>query len=353
MANYTKERNIIIINLDGASGAYRLDINTGIFYGVKGNPVKTFPRHDEARHLLPCYRDYRAGSNLEYVLHYIFANYNRTSDYLRYASAMMSADRLDSAEIPNLHPSLDNYAYLGENIKYLVAYGKEHDFNRFDMGEFRAWCEFEKVRNKLGAVANQLTAKMYEALRRKKQNITVEQLSVCAYYLVRGKYWEYHHHNVENLIQYLNLCECMGKTPEKVNNFMREYCETQKTYELRKKEFDNKKMALSYANHAKAWEFEYGDFIVSIPTCGQDIVDEGDNMHHCVGGYVDRVVEGRTYICFIRRKATPNECYLTCQVDLEGNIRQYYLAYDRCISSDEDIAFKTAYQNHLREVWDN
>jgi hypothetical protein len=163
--------------------------------------------------------------------------------------------------------------------------------------------------------------------------------------------WEYHNGYIGTLIQYIEWCRLMEQKPQKVNNFMREYCETKKTYELRKKEFDDKKMALSYTKHSKAWEFEFGDFAVFIPTCGQDIVDEGRNMHHCVGSYVDRVVSGSTYICFIRRKDTPNECYITCQVYTDGSIGQYFLAYDRYIRTNEDRDFKTAFQNHLREVW--
>jgi hypothetical protein len=145
----------------------------------------------------------------------------------------------------------------------------------------------------------------------------------------------------------------MEIAPNKVNNFMREYCETKKTYELRKAEFDNKKLVANYARHAKAWEFSYGDFIVSIPSRGQDIVTEGEQMHHCVGRYVDRVVEGSDYICFIRHKDAPNAPYITCEVYPNGEIGQYFLAYDRHISSNEDKDFKVAFQCHLRGVWGN
>ena len=41
MSTYTKNKNIITITLDNTSGDYRLDINTGVFYGVKGSPIKT------------------------------------------------------------------------------------------------------------------------------------------------------------------------------------------------------------------------------------------------------------------------------------------------------------------------
>ena len=192
---------------------------------------------------------------------------------------------------------------------------------------------------------------MYVAIKRGLNNITPDELSVCAYYLGRGKYWEYHDGSITKLVNYIEYCRLMGKEPVKTNNFMREYCETKKGYELRKTEFDNKKMAMNYAKYAKAWEFEYGNYAVSIPTCGQDIVTEGERMHHCVGSYVNRVIENTTYICFIRHKDTPDTPYITCQVHTNGEIGQYFLAYDHYISSDEDVAFKEAFARHLREVW--
>lgn len=144
----------------------------------------------------------------------------------------------------------------------------------------------------------------------------------------------------------------MERAPQKVNNFMREYCETKKTYDLRKAEYDNKQIAINYAKHSKAWEFAYGDYIIVIPTSGQDIIDEGAKMHHCVGSYVGDVVRNYTYICFVRRKDTPNIPYITCQVYTSGEIGQYFLAYDRYISDEKDKAFKAAFANHLRQVWE-
>ena len=74
-------------------------------------------------------------------------------------------------------------------------------------------------------------------------------------------------------------------------------------------------------------------------------------MHHCVGSYVNRVLDGDTYICFVRHKDTPDECYITCQVRTDGTINQYFLAYDKRITKDEDREFYTAFQNHLTANW--
>jgi hypothetical protein len=350
MSTYTKEKNVIVITLDNSNGSYRLDINTGIFYGIKGSPVKTCPRRNEIRSLFPFYRSDN-GNNLGYVINKMIRDYTNTSAYPRFVEAMQSADKVDAIGMPLLCLSYEQYEYLGKNMKSLSAWLKENDMEEFSYRSFLRWCEYNKARKSLGAVAYLLTPDMYYALTNHLPNITSEEIGVCAYYLGRGKYWEYHSGSVNTLIHYIEYCRLLDKAPQKVNNFMREYCETKQEYELHKTEFDNKKMALNYAKYAKAWEFEYGNYKIVLPTCGQDIITEGSRMHHCVGSYVDRVIRGETYICFVRHKNTPDECYITCQVYTDGTIGQYFLAYDRYISSAEDKAFYNAFQAHLKSVW--
>jgi hypothetical protein len=348
MSTYRKEKNIIIISLNGTSGDYRLDINTGVFYGIKGNPVKTCPRRSEIRSLFPYYRSDN-GNNLEYVLNNMFNYCTSPSLFAGYVEALQAADKLDALNIENLRLRNEWYVFLGQHIKELVAYLNENEWR--DFPHFKRWVAFEKIRKDLGSAGDLLTSEMYWRLTDNIAGITTEELGVCAYYLGRGKYWEYHDGNVSTLTEYILLCRTMEKTPQKVNNFMREYCETKKTYELRKTEFDNKRIAMNYATHSKAWDFQFGDYIVVIPTCGQDIVTEGERMHHCVGSYVNRVVNNECYICFIRHKDTPDTPYITCQVYKNGNIGQYFLAYDHYISSEKDRAFKSAFEVYLAEVW--
>lgn len=347
MSTYRKEKNFIVISLDNTTGDYRLDINTGVFYGIKGKPVKTCPRRSEICSLFPYYYT-DDGNNLGYVLRSMFNNSHPTN-YAYYVEAMQAADKVDAIGVRLLRLSREQYVYLGNHIKALSTYIKEHD--TFIYRDFKTWCEFEEAKKKLGSLADLLTAEMYSAIMHERADLTIEEIGVCAYYLGRGKYWEYHGGNVRNLIHYIEMCRLMEQAPQKVNNFMREYCETKKTYELRKTEFNNKKMAFNYSKHSKAWEFEYGDYKVVIPTTARDIITEGQEMHHCVGSYVNRVLENDCYICFIRHKNTPDIPYITCQVYTNGEIGQYFLAYDRYISSEKDKAFKTAFMEHLAEVW--
>lgn len=346
MSNYRKEKNLIIINLDNVSGEYHLDINTGILYGVKGSPIKTCPKKHEVFQLFT-----QRNTNLEVVICRMLSDCSRTLHHSAYVPAMMSADKIDALNVGNLNLYQDQYEFVGNYLKELKAYLNTNPIETFSFRNFKQWALFEKAKSSLGSVANLLTAEMYSTICDYLPDITTEELGVCAYYLGRGKYWEYHNGNIHSLTHYIRMCREMEIEPQKNNNFMREYCETLKTYELRKTEFDNKRIANNYAKHSKAWDFEYGDFTILIPTCGQDIVTEGNLMHHCVGSYVNRVIENSTYICFVRHKDTPNTPYITCQVYPNGEIGQYFLAYDRYISSEEDLAFKEAFRRHLAEVW--
>ena len=347
MSTYRKERNLIIISLDNTSGEYRLDLNTGVLYGVRGTPIKTCPRKREVADLFPRWGD--GCTNLTSIVRQMIDNSPNTLSYPNFVAYLLAADKIDAVGVGTLDLWDTQYEYVGNHIKELVAYMKLNE--HFHYSSFRSWVEFENAKKTLGSLANSLTDEMYSAIIHNLTNPTIEEIGVCAYYLGRGRYWEYHRGNVSSLTRYIEMCRLMEKEPQKVNNFMREYCETLNAYELRKKEFDDKKLNLNYAKHSKAWEFEYGDFIIAIPTCGQDIVTEGQLMHHCVGSYVNNVVENSTYICFVRHKDTPDVPYITCQVHTDGRIGQYFLAYDQYISSNEDKEFKSAFANHLREVW--
>lgn len=62
-----------------------------------------------------------------------------------------------------------------------------------------------------------------------------------------------------------------------------------------------------------AW-FEGEDYLVRIPELPQDLIWESEELHHCVRTYVDRVIEGRTQICFLRRREAPDIPFVTMEI---------------------------------------
>lgn len=352
MSHYTKNRNIVTIHIDGMNGEYTLDLSTGNLRGLRGKPVTTYPK---PRVFADAFRSNYDHSNLARALYTIFGNgRGRTAILQREISSIKGAERMDAIGSPVLrYYRIEYFREIDENFEDFHAYlnsleNQEEIFYR----DFLTFLNIRKVTKSMGNVANLFTPEMInEVIRYFGGDLTAKEWDFLAYYLVRGKYYQYHRGDLSRLREYVDLCKGMSKEPQKVNNFMREYCETLNEYNAKKTEYDNIRIRNNYLLHKEAFEFTFGGYTVVLPSCGQDIVDEGRNMHHCVGSYVNRVVENTTYIVFIRKTDTPNECYLTCQVSLEGDILQYYLAYDRTISSAEDKAFREAFQTHLKNNW--
>lgn len=353
MSHYTKERNIITFHIDGKKGVYTLDLSTAVLVGLSGKPLKTTPNerllNNIVREHTITHDNRTINTNLDRVLLSMLTNHN-TASYQHYIQALQGAERLDAIRFYN-YLSCDNYAYINANFNYITKYRatleNDSDFNFIN---FKDWVNLEKEKKELGSLAELITPEIYKAVKHYLPNPTVEEWGVMIYYLIRGKYWEYDN-DCYKLTDYIRYCRIMHKKPEKQNNFMREYVETKKTYELNKKQYDETRLKLNYEERKEAFTFTLGKYSVVCPTCAKDIVDEGRNMHHCVGGYVDRVVNGDTYIVFIRETEHPDKCYLTCQVYTDGVIGQYYLAYDRLISKQEDIDFRNAFQQHLLAHW--
>lgn len=353
MIRLEKERNLIKIYVEGSNGYYAFNVSTCELLGKKGSPLKQLPLSYEIR---SAFRQYN--SNLYTVIRSMLEYEGcATYKYKRYAPALAGAERLDAIGVPNLRSHSSTYEYINEHFTDFARYHKEAVDNGTEINsrwanDFDKWLRWEKAKKSLGNFTEVITKEMYDEMTNYgRRTYTVDEWGVIAYYLVRGKLWEYANGDVRRLVDYLEKCRCMDKKPDKVNNFMREWCETTKTYELRKAEFDIRKMANNYAEHSKAFEFAFGNYVVVVPSTPQDIVDEGANMHHCVGGYVNRVVSGQEYIVFVRHKDTPDKCYITCEVYGDGRIGQYFLAYDRYISSVEDKEFYEAFAKHLKATW--
>ena len=355
MITVTKERNILKIEISGEDGHFAFDLNNGNYIGKKGKPIQTC---SIAGDLSRYFRNNDEYGNLYYTLSHMFDALGRnTCEYSRreWLEAIRSAEKLDAMQVPRLELSRGQMQFIEENFDEFVKYVRKAREDGIDMGhkwatEFEDYLALQKMRATLGNLADVITPQMHNRIgETRAQRLTKEDWEIVAYYFVKQKCFEFG--ACDMVLGYIDLCKDMGKKPEKVSSFTREYIETKNTWKLRKIEFDNKRIAENYAKQAKALNFEFGDFVVVLPTCGQDLVDEGANMHHCVGGYVDYIVRGEGYIVFVRHKNSPNQCYLTCQIYKNGNIGQYYLAYDRCITSQEDYEFKEAFRKHLRENW--
>jgi len=79
--------------------------------------------------------------------------------------------------------------------------------------------------------------------------------------------------------------------------------------ELRGKEYAELREKLE---RKYAWEAD--GYRIIIPESEKEIEDEGRILKHCVGGYAQRHVEGKTVILFMRKARTPNKPWLTIEM---------------------------------------
>lgn len=87
--------------------------------------------------------------------------------------------------------------------------------------------------------------------------------------------------------------------------------------------------------------YEYSDknYMVVSPRCIEDILQEGENLHHCVGSsdrYWERIERRESYVLFLRRSASPEKAYYTLEIEPDGTVRQKRTMYDRQEADIED-----------------
>lgn len=366
---FEKEKNIVRLNLDN-NKTYTIDINNGILYGVRGTPIKTLSYRSaiaaELKCVGPC-----ANYSLRTMLASLFGYSNIAEILEEYAFNLQLADRLDSLGI-TCYVGCQTFSALEQRTinKYLapyLAFIRENNYkftlsnysvhNLFAFAKER---ESEKRYSTLcGQYQHQISLERFVkmcSIFEHYNNFSDEEMRAALATASACKLFDYadllgQNEPIYQLARYLNYCRVLGVPPKKLTNFTREYTETALSYKAYKAKYNNEILNRNYQKYSQAWKFTFENCVVLAPTCAQDIVIEGQKMHHCVGCYVDDVVDNKTYICFIRHADKPEEPYITCEVKTNGEIGQYFLAHDRRISSAEDKRFYQAFQDYLHQIW--
>ena len=152
-------------------------------------------------------------------------------------------------------------------------------------------------------------------------------------------------HDTENIYaDYLNMAEERGmdirddivRRQKNLREYHDRYTEEKNAENNRKRDREvNRRfvqIAQQYAQNAKHFALEDEHLMVVVPRRASDITVEGRKQHHCVGAsdlYMKRMNEGTTYIVFLRDKKKPKTPYYTIEVGWDGDIKQWYAAYDR------------------------
>lgn len=117
---------------------------------------------------------------------------------------------------------------------------------------------------------------------------------------------------------------------------------------------DNKFTAIceNYKKNRERFKFETDDLVIRVPKKASDITKEGRLQHHCVGAsdtYLDRMNRGESFILFLRKKEDVKTPYYTLEVTWDGEIEQFYAAYDRQPDKKEIEKFLEQFTQNIQK----
>lgn len=133
--------------------------------------------------------------------------------------------------------------------------------------------------------------------------------------LYRQGYGEVHENFFREYLDYLSMQKSFyGKVKEK-------YPEHFKTaHDVMALKVNLAKLAEQCQNFAeqaeqvKDLEHSAQGYCIVVPTEPRELADEGINLSHCVGDYIDRVASGECHILFLRRRNAPEQSPVTLQL---------------------------------------
>lgn len=98
----------------------------------------------------------------------------------------------------------------------------------------------------------------------------------------------------------------------------------------------NKLAAKLYDQRKEKFEYADENFSIVVPEEMNKITKEGVYLHHCVGGYISRVAEGRTNILFLRRNEEIEIPFFTIEVNNHNEVIQIHGLYNRWLGNEPD-----------------
>lgn len=113
---------------------------------------------------------------------------------------------------------------------------------------------------------------------------------------------------------YLNMQRAIyGKVKYKYPDSLKlEHDKLVMKFNLHKQYYQNKIIKFNQ-DRIKELEYKTKKYSIILPKTSQDIIDEGVNLHHCVGSYVEKVKDGKTYILFMRKTDDIDESLITIE----------------------------------------
>lgn len=96
----------------------------------------------------------------------------------------------------------------------------------------------------------------------------------------------------------------------------------------------------------KFYAFSAGELMAKAAESTEELIAEGDALHHCVGTYADKHAKGKCTIILLRRKNEPDKPYYTMELDPRNAVLQVRGDHNRGMT-EEVKTFVEAYKAYL------
>ena len=370
-----KEKNVIIMTPTGKEKSYRLDVNTGVLYGLRGSAIVTIPPMLNDAMKLSYSKRYSIQDKVEILLSNFYdilsTNSRLSFNDLSQMGIWLTLDKIINAVgiFPVSNISIMQLEYINKHFTTYVKYMKDDAIlpemsYPYKTSRFEQWHKEFLIAEKFRLnECSECTRDMVNSLLSSSvATFSDEEMGLAIWFSEHQltTFFDNHAYRVsEWIIRYRQMCDDLGLKMEK-GNFMMLYNAVKREYDLRKAEIDKAKLQAKYATHAKAWEFEDEEYMVVVPTCAEDFITEGKLQHNCVGGYVEAVLnENRgCHVIFLRKKENPEIPVLTVEIDSyngrQPRISQFLLAYNKrpnCDSQPELYELQDRLEKWIRENW--
>lgn len=231
-------------------------------------------------------------------------------------SIKLSNNLLDYYKLnPDAHLIAYNLEYmsLNDNDIYKIWSSNSYDYNREEGRHY--WSYYNKLISDYGYSAKTLLLYI-------DQLKTFEALDDVGYILTE-------------LYDYANMMNTISPRFDKYpRHFLTTHKIASRNYERLKKEFSED---IFKTRIDKSLEFAFKDYIFIYPESTEDIKTEAVRQNNCVASYIDKVIDGKCHILFMRKKSDPDESLVTIEVR-DHHIVQAKRRFNDPVTAEDQVA---------------
>ena len=230
------------------------------------------------------------------------------------------------------------------------------------------WLQFEKSSGRI-IKDEEIYWMAKEELEPKNLQFVLDRMSICQvrHYLVKQS--EKSGDDISHILQvwkdYLSMAgklrlDVYDSIIYRTSDLQRRHSEAVIQMEEKKKEIRRRELEEKYVGFQEQlialkekYEFSAGEYQIVAPKSIDDILYEGDTLHHCVNktdNYFDRIASKESYILFLRKKENPEVPFYTLEAEPDGTIRQKRAEFDRQNKDiDEVTSFLRLWQKEIQK----